>query len=200
MYFVGCVCCVCVSCVCVLCCVCIVCGVLCVVFLWCFFGVCFVCCKLYVLRVVCVVFVLSVHSVWCVLCVVCVLCVLCGCCMCCVLCVVGVWCVVCVVCGVSEATMWHSLQPSATTSLMFPHSRRVMIVLRLSMYSIVSDGRVLGLFVPLPPSALTGFPQEANILLEAAVGRIVFLRAVFVMFHSRYQSSLIPVPNSIRPM
>ena len=62
-----------------------------------------------------------------------------------------------------------------------------------------SDGRVLGPFVLLPPAFLIGFPQEANILLEASFGRIVFLSAVFVVFHSRYQSALIPVPPSIRP-
>ena len=45
-------------------------------------------------------------------------------------------------------------------SLLFPYSRRVMIVLRRSLYSVVSDGRVLGLFVPLPPAVLTGFPRE----------------------------------------
>ena len=81
-------------------------------------------------------------------------------------------------------------------SLMFPCSRRVMIVLRRSLYGVVSDGRVLGLFVPLPPTVLTGFPQGASILLEAGFGRIVFLRAVFVMFHSRKQSTLIPVQPS----
>ena len=46
---------------------------------------------------------------------------------------------------------------------------------------------------------MTGFPQGANISLEAGFGRIVFLSAVFVMFHSRYRSPLIPVPPSIRP-
>ena len=50
-------------------------------------------------------------------------------------------------------------------SLIFPCSRRVLIVLRRSLYGVVSDGRVLGLFVPLPPAVLTGFPQVANILL-----------------------------------
>ena len=84
-------------------------------------------------------------------------------------------------------------------SLMFPYSRRVIIVLRRSLYGDVSDGRVLGLFVPLPPAVLTGFPQGENISLEAGFGRIVFLSAVFVGFHSRYQSTLIPVPPSIRP-
>ena len=74
-----------------------------------------------------------------------------------------------------------------------------MIVLRRPLHSVVSDGRVLGLFVPLPPAVLTGFPQGANISLEAGFGRIVFLSAVFVVFHSRYQSTLIPVPPSIRP-
>ena len=66
-------------------------------------------------------------------------------------------------CGVSENTMGHSRQASATTSLMVPYSRRVMIVLRRSLYGVVSDGRVLGLFVPLPPAVLTGFPQGASI-------------------------------------
>ena len=84
-------------------------------------------------------------------------------------------------------------------SLMFPYSRRVMIVLGRSLYVVVSDGRVLGLFVPLPPAVLTGFPQGANISLEAGLGRIVFFSAVFVIFNSRYQSTLIPVPPSIRP-
>ena len=84
-------------------------------------------------------------------------------------------------------------------SVMFPYSRRVMIVLRRSLYGVVSDRRVLGLFVPLPPAVLTGFPQGANISLEAGFGRIAFLSAVFVVFHSRYQSTLIPVPPSIRP-
>ena len=75
----------------------------------------------------------------------------------------------------------------------------VMIVLIRSLYGVVSEGRVLGLFVPLPPAVLTGFPQGANILLEAGFGRTVALSAVFVVFHSRYQSTLIPVPPSIRP-
>ena len=89
---------------------------------------------------------------------------------------------------------------SATT---FPHLSlftKMMIELRGSLYGVVSDGRVLVLFVSLPPAVLTGFPQEANISLEAAVGRIVFLSAVFVVFHSRYKSSLIPLSTSIRPM
>ena len=63
-----------------------------------------------------------------------------------------------------------------------------MVVLRRALYGVVSDGRVLGLFVPLKPTILTGFPQGANISLEAGFGRIVFLSAVFVVFHSRYQT------------
>ena len=83
--------------------------------------------------------------------------------------------------------------------LRFPYSRTVMIVLRRSLYGVVSDGRVLGLFVPLPSAVLTGFPQGANISSEAGFGRIAFLTAVFVVFHSRYQSTLIIFPPSIRP-
>ena len=63
-----------------------------------------------------------------------------------------------------------------------------MILLIRSLYGVVSDGRVLGLFVPLPPAVLTGFPQGANISLEAGFDRIVFLSAVFVVLHSRYKA------------
>ena len=95
--------------------------------------------------------------------------------------------------------MGHSRQASATISLMFPYSRRVRIVLMRSLYGVVSDGPVLGLFVPLPPAVLTAFPQGANIALEGGFGRIVFLSAEFVVFHSWYQITLIPVPPSISP-
>ena len=69
-------------------------------------------------------------------------------------------------------------------SLMFPYSRRVMIELRRSLYGVVPDGCVLGLLIPLPPAVLTGFPLGASISLEAGFVRIVFLSAVFVVFHS----------------
>ena len=102
-------------------------------------------------------------------------------------------------CGVSETIIGTLVRLPRPLFLMIPYSRRVMIVLRRSLYGVVSGGSVLGLFVPLPPAVLTGFPQGASISLEAGFGRIVFLSAVFVMFHSRYQSTLIPVPPSIRP-
>ena len=70
--------------------------------------------------------------------------------------------------------MGHSRQASVKLSLMFPYSRRVMIVLRRSLYGVVSDGRVLCLFVPLPPAVLTGFPQGASILLEAVLAELSF--------------------------
>ena len=103
-------------------------------------------------------------------------------------------------CVESQRSPWGTLvRLPRPLSLMFPYSRRVMIVLRRSLYGVVSDGRVLGLFVPLPPAGLTGFPQGASISLEAGFGRIVFLSAVFVVFHSRYQSTFIHVPPSISP-
>ena len=103
-------------------------------------------------------------------------------------------------CVLCQRPLWGTLvRLPRTLSLMFPYSRRVMIVLRRSLYGVVSDGRVLGLFVPLGPAVLTGFPQGASILLDAGFCRIVFLSAVFVVFHSRYQSTLIPVPPYIRP-
>ena len=103
-------------------------------------------------------------------------------------------------CVVSHCPLWGTLvRLPRPLSLMFPYSRRVMIVLRQSLYGVVSDGRVLGLFVPLPPAVLTGFPQGANISSEAGFGRIVFRSAVFIVFHSRYRRALIPVPPSISP-
>ena len=54
-----------------------------------------------------------------------------------------------------------------------------------SLYGVASDGRVLGLFVPLPPAVSTGFPLGANISLEVCFGRIVSLSVVFVVLHSR---------------
>ena len=103
-------------------------------------------------------------------------------------------------CGVSLRPLWGTLvKLPRTLSLMFQNSRMVMIVLRRSLYGVVFDGRVLGLFVLLPPAVLTRFPQGAIISFEAGFGLIVFLSAVFVVFHSRYQSTLIPVPPSIRP-
>ena len=99
----------------------------------------------------------------------------------------------------SQRPLWGTLvRLPRPLSFMFPYLRRVMIVLRRSLYGVVSDGCVLGLFVTLPPAVLTGVPQGTNILMEAGFGRIAFLSAVFVVFHSRYQSTLIPVPPSIR--
>ena len=84
-------------------------------------------------------------------------------------------------CVRSQRPLWGTLvRIPRPLSLMFPYSRRVMIVLRRSLYGVVSDGRVLGIFVPLPATVLTGFPQGANISLEAGFGRIEMLSAVLV--------------------
>ena len=65
---------------------------------------------------------------------------------------------------VSQRPIWGTLvRLPRPLSLMFSYSQRVMIVLRRSLYGVVSDGRVLGLFVPLPPAVLTGFLQGASI-------------------------------------
>ena len=88
-------------------------------------------------------------------------------------------------CDVSETTMWHSCQASMTN---FPH---------VSLFTKGGDsakmvparccfaGHILGLFAPLPPAVLIGFTEEAKISLHAAVGQIIFLSAVCVVFHSR---------------
>ena len=77
-------------------------------------------------------------------------------------------------CVVSQRPLWGTLVRLPRPLSMFPCSRKVMIVLRRSLYGVVSDGRVLGLLVPLLPAVLTGFPQGASILLEAGFGRISF--------------------------
>ena len=59
-------------------------------------------------------------------------------------------------CVVSQRPLWGTLvRLPRPLSLNFPYSRRVKIVLRRSLYGVVSDGRVLGLFVPLPGAVLT---------------------------------------------
>ena len=64
-------------------------------------------------------------------------------------------------CGVSQrplcGTLVRLLRPH---SLMFPYLRRLIIVLRWSLYGVVSDGRVLGLFAPLPPAVSQDYPRE----------------------------------------
>ena len=55
--------------------------------------------------------------------------------------------------GVSPRPLWGTLvRIPRPLSLTFPYSRRAKIVLRRSLYGVVSDGRGLGLFVPLPPA------------------------------------------------
>ena len=57
-------------------------------------------------------------------------------------------------CGFSETNMWDSRHTSGPLSLMFSNSQRVIIELRRSLYSAVSDRLFLVLFVPLPPGFL----------------------------------------------
>ena len=59
--------------------------------------------------------------------------------------------------------MWHSRQASATTFLHFSLFTMGDKSAKTVPDGVVSDVRVLGLFVPLPPAVLTGFSQEANI-------------------------------------
>ena len=92
----------------------------------------------------------------------------------------------------------HSPQALATTFPQFSLFTKGDDMANTSLYGVVSDGRDLGIFVPLPATVLRGFSQGANISLYAGYGRIVFLSAVFVLFHSRDQSTLIPLPPSIR--
>ena len=86
--------------------------------------------------------------------------------------------------------MGHSRQDSAKT---FPHvslfTKGDDSAKTVPVRCCFSVGRVLGLFFPLPPAVLTGFPQGASISLEEVFGRILFLKsAVFVVFQSRYEA------------
>ena len=82
--------------------------------------------------------------------------------------------------------MWHSRQASMNTfppvSLFTKDDDRAKTV----PVECLLDGHVFGLFVALTPPFLIGFTQEANISLEAGFGLIMFLSAVFAIFHSRY--------------
>ena len=61
-----------------------------------------------------------------------------------------------------------------TLSLMIPYSRRMMIMLRRPLHSVVSDRNDLGIFVPLPPAVLMRFTNEANIVWEAGLAKFCF--------------------------
>ena len=77
-------------------------------------------------------------------------------------------------CGVSETTMWHSRQASVNT---FPHVSLFTNdddSAKMPQHSVVSDKNGLGIFVPLPPAILMGFSHEANIALEACLGKFCF--------------------------
>ena len=56
--------------------------------------------------------------------------------------------------------MGHSRQASGTTFLHVSLFTKGDDSAKTVPYGVVSDGRVLGLFVPLPPAVLTGFPWE----------------------------------------
>ena len=73
-----------------------------------------------------------------------------------------------------------------------------MIVLRRSLYGVVSDGCV-GPFRSIADTSFDRISPGIIHFVGSGFGRIVFLSAVFVVFHSRYQNTLIPVPPSISP-
>ena len=103
-------------------------------------------------------------------------------------------------CAVSQRPLYGTLvRVSRQLSLMFPYSRRMIIVLRRSPYGVFLTDMFFGLFVPLPPDFDRISPGSKH-FVGSGFYRIVFLKsAVCVVFHSRYQSTLIPVPPSIRP-
>ena len=103
-------------------------------------------------------------------------------------------------CGASETTMWHSRQASATV---FPHvslftkhddSAKTVPVRCCSWRACVWFFRYI---------ATTSFDRiypGSKHFVWSGFFQIVFLSALFVGFHSPYQSTLIPVPPSISLM
>ena len=87
-------------------------------------------------------------------------------------------------CGVPETTIWHSRQASTNTfppvSLFTKDDDSAKTV----PVECFLDGHVVDLFLILPPPFLIGFTQEAIISLEAGFGLIMFLSAVFAIFHT----------------
>ena len=78
-------------------------------------------------------------------------------------------------CVGSQRPLWGTLvRLPRPLSLMFPYSRRVMIVLRRSLYGVDSDGRVLGLFVPLPPAVLQDFSREQTFRWKRILSELSF--------------------------
>ena len=103
-------------------------------------------------------------------------------------------------CVGSHRPLWGTLvRFPRRLSLMFPYSVRVMIVLRWSLHCVVSDELVFGLFAPLLPAVMIGIPQETK-FIGRVFWPILFLSDMLVVFHSRYQNTLIPVPPSKRPL
>ena len=102
-------------------------------------------------------------------------------------------------CVVSQRPLWGTLgRLPRPISLIFPYSRSVMILLRRPVHSVVS-ARNDRHFRSIATSSFDRIYPGIIHFVELAVGQIYFLSAVFVEFHSRYQSTLIPVPPSIRP-
>ena len=78
-------------------------------------------------------------------------------------------------CVGSQRHLWDTLiRLPRPLPLMFPNSRRVMIVLRRSLYCVVSVGQVFGLFVELPTAVLTGFPQGTTFLWKRVLAELSF--------------------------
>ena len=74
--------------------------------------------------------------------------------------------------------MWHSLQASVTT---FPHVSLFTKgddSVRRTLYGVFSDGRVLGLSVPLPPAVLTGFPREQTFRWKRVLAELSFSKVL----------------------
>ena len=94
--------------------------------------------------------------------------------------------------------MWNSRQAYASNFPQVSLFTKGDNSAKRSLQLFVSDKHLFGIFIPLPTGVLIGYPQEANISLVAAVSQFFFLRALCVMFHSRFQSTLIPFPPSIR--
>ena len=102
-------------------------------------------------------------------------------------------------CGVSEITVWQSRQVSTTNVPHVSLFTKVDDSAETAPYSVVSYGHVFA-FSFHCHHQFERISPEANISLEGGFCKILFLSAVFIGFHSRCQSTFIPVPPSIRAM
>ena len=100
-------------------------------------------------------------------------------------------------CVGSQRPLWGTLvRHPLPLSLMFPYTRRVMIVLRRSLFGVVSDGRVWAFLFHCRQQFCQDFPREQTFRWKRVLAELSFSVLCSSCFT---QSTLIPLPPPIRP-